>query len=91
MCLLLGAARDAKRPNFGMAFTRVFVCAVGLLLLLQPSIIAKVIDFEHDAGGRPNDFSNRTAWHNGAALNASLNALQPGTSMLFTLHAFLFT
>ena len=68
-----------------MAVTTALVCAAGLLLLLQPSAVAKVIDFEHDAGGRPDDSSNSTVWHNGAALNASLNALQPGIFVLVIL------
>lgn len=46
---------------------------------------ASVVDFI-TVGGIPDDDSLSTAWHNGQLLNATLNALEPGTTFVFTNH-----
>ena len=44
---------------------------------------ARVIDFEKDAGGIPDDTSLDTAWKNGKALNATFASMQSGDTLLF--------
>lgn len=43
---------------------------------------AKVFNFETDGGAIPGDDSWKTVWKNGAALNASFQALKPGDVLL---------
>ena len=49
---------------------------------------AKVIDFEADAGGVPDDSSLTTAWLNGGLLNSTFAALQPGDELVLPNKTF---
>ena len=56
-----------------------------LILLPLIALLAegKVIDFELDVGGIPDDISEEIAWFNGGLLNTTLPALLPGDTFIF--------
>ena len=56
-----------------------------LILLQVLALLAegRVIDFELDVGGIPDDISEETAWHNGGLLNSTLPTLVPGDTFVF--------
>ena len=58
-----------------------------ILLLLQVIALllaeGRVIDFELDVGGIPDDLTEETAWFNGGLLNSTLPTLQPGDTFIF--------
>merc|ERR1712066_64713 len=61
-----------------------FLLAMQLLGLSAIVAIAaaKVIDFEADAGGIPDQDDSDTWWTNGQALNTTLGNLQPGDTLV---------
>ena len=57
-----------------------------ILILFQVIALlaeGRVIDFELDVGGIPDDISEETAWHNGGLLNSTLPTLMPGDTFIF--------
>lgn len=59
-----------------------------IAILFTGLAVAKVIDFEADGGAKADDDSWDTVWKNGAALNASLAALQRGDTLLIPNKTF---
>ena len=63
--------------------------AIAISAALSLSLaFARVIDFEADAGGVADNNTLAAAWHNGALLNATLNALQSGDTLFFANKTF---
>lgn len=58
------------------------VAAAAALLSLSPSVRGRIIDFERTAGAVPDNSALQVAWKNGALLNSTLAALQPGDVLL---------
>ena len=57
-----------------------------ILILVQAFALlaeGRVIDFELDVGGIPDDISEDTAWYNGGLLNSTLPTLIPGDTFIF--------
>ena len=63
--------------------TRVFLAAAACL-----AARAKVIDFEVDVGGVPDDSSLATAWLNGGLMNSTFAALAPGDELVLPNKTF---
>ena len=57
-----------------------------ILILIQAIALlaeGRVLDFEVDLGGIPDDISEDTAWYNGGLLNSTLPTLMPGDTFIF--------
>ena len=62
-----------------------------LLVLLQVLTLladGRVIDFERDVGGRPDDMTEETAWYNGGLMNSTLPTLEPGDTFVIPNKTF---
>ena len=62
-----------------------------ILILVQAFALlaeGRVIDFEVDLGGIPDDVSEDTAWYNGGLLNSTLPTLLPGDTFIFSDKTF---
>jgi len=59
-----------------------------LLLLLPALAWSRIIDFDVDVGGVPDDDSLDTAWKNGGLINQTLSELVPGDTLVFPARTY---
>ena len=64
-----------------------FVRELALVLFLASVCLSDLINFE-DIGGIHSEYSEDTAWKNGALLNQTLLSLRPGDTLLFPAKTF---